>query len=120
MKDALVRLKDAAKLSGRVMINRDATIKRFEFTFEIAWKIMQTIVNLNIKEVYGPRNVIREAAKLGLIDNPKKWFLFLESRNESTHIYHDAIAQKVYKSAIEFIPYVESLVEKTKDYKSES
>lgn len=75
LQDALKRLKAAAKLSGRVMINRDATIKRFEFTFEIAWKLMQTVVGANIKDVYGPRSVIREAAKLGLINDILPGFL---------------------------------------------
>lgn len=113
---ALGRLKEAAKLPSKVVIHQDATIQRFEFTFEICWKIMQTIVNENIKNVYGPKNVIREGAKLGLVENPAKWFEFLENRNLTVHTYKEEVAQMVYKSAKEFIPYVEKLIKSIKRY----
>ncbi len=77
---------------------------------------MQTIANENIKDIYGPKNVLREAAKLGIIDNPEKWFEFLENRNLTVHTYKEDVAQKVYQSAKEFIPYVEKLLISVKDY----
>lgn len=113
---ALNRLKEAVMLPSSNIINQDATIQRFEFTFELSWKIMQTIVNENIKDIYGPKNVIREAAKLGIIDNPEKWFEFLDNRNLTVHTYKEDIAQKVYKSAKEFIPYIEKLLTAVKQY----
>ncbi len=76
LQKVFVRLKEAASLPNEIIINQDATIQRFEFTFEVSWKIMQTIVNENKISVYGPKQVIREAAKLGLIDNPVAWFIF--------------------------------------------
>ncbi|KKS78581.1 MAG: Nucleotidyltransferase substrate binding protein, HI0074 family [Candidatus Beckwithbacteria bacterium GW2011_GWA2_43_10] len=53
MKKAKLLYADFIKASKRLkeiaakpfsMVNRDATIKRFEFTFEVAWKLIKTIV----------------------------------------------------------------------------
>ena len=116
LQKALNRLKEAVALPSKVTINQDATIQRFEFTFELSWKAMQTIVNENKLYVYGPKNIIREAAKLNIIDDPQKWFEFLDNRNLTVHTYKEDVAKKVYQSAKKFIPYVEKLLIKTKEY----
>ncbi len=113
---ALVRLKEASLLPSDNLINQDATIQRFEFTFELCWKIMQTIVNENKKNVYGPKNVIREAAQLELINDPTMWFEFLKKRNLTVHTYEEKIAQEVYQTAKTFVPYVEELLKKVHSY----
>ena len=94
LQKAFGRLKEAIILPRDVTINQDATIQRFEFTFELAWKLMQSIVVENNVNIYGVKTVIREAAKLDLIDDPTKWFEFLENRNLSVHTYKEEIAQK--------------------------
>lgn len=110
LKKALYRLKEAALLPADQTINQDATIQRFEFTFELSWKIMQGIVNENIKDIYGPKQVIREAAKLGIIEDPVKWLVFLHQRNMTVHTYREEIAKEVYVSAKEFITFVDALI----------
>lgn len=112
LQKAVKRLKEASALPAGDSINQDATIQRFEFTFELAWKTMQTVVQENIKDVYGPKQVIREAAKLGLIDDPVTWLDFLRSRNLTVHTYHEEVAKEVYKSAKAFVPYGEKLLGK--------
>jgi len=119
LRKALERLKEASALPSSVVINQDATIQRFEFTFELCWKTLQTIVAANIKDVYGPKNVFREAAKLGYIDNPLQWFQFLKARNLTVHTYKEPIAQKVYRKATEFIPEVEKLLAVVKKHLDE-
>jgi nucleotidyltransferase substrate binding protein (TIGR01987 family) len=96
LKKAIGKLGQAAILPASE-INRDATIKRFEFCFELCWKLMQAILQEHGIETYGPKGSIREAAKLGLIDNPKIWLEFLKARNLTTHTYEEEIAEKVYK-----------------------
>ncbi|MEK7078749.1 MAG: HI0074 family nucleotidyltransferase substrate-binding subunit [Patescibacteria group bacterium] len=116
LQKALGRLKEAAVLPREVTVHQDATIQRFEFTFEMAWKIMKSIVELEGLITTSPRNAIRQAATVGLIDNPSVWLEFLENRNLTVHTYKEEVAQKVYKSAKEFIPHVEKLLIKIKDY----
>lgn len=115
---ALDRLKEASLLPSDNTINQDATIQRFEFTFELCWKIMQTIVSQNKQNIYGPKNVIRVTAQLGIIDDPQIWFDFLEKRNLTAHTYDEKTAQAVYQAAKKFVLYVEELLKNTQQYLS--
>ena len=83
-------------------LNRDASIHRFEFTFELAWKTMQRILKYKGRLINNPRDTIREAAKEGLIQDPKKWFVFLENRNLTSHVYNEEVADKIYNVLPEF------------------
>ena len=113
LEKALIKLIEALDLPD-TEINRDATIQRFEFTFELAWKLMQSLAQENSPNVYGPKNSIREAAKLGLIENPEKWFEYLKKRNLASHTYNEEQAREVYKATKEFIIDVKSFVKNTK------
>jgi nucleotidyltransferase substrate binding protein (TIGR01987 family) len=101
LKKAIGKLGQAALLPASE-INRDATIKRFEFCFELCWKLMQAILQENGIEAYGPKGSIREAAKLGLIDNPQTWLEFLKARNLTSHTYEEEVAEKVYNKVKKF------------------
>jgi len=115
LEKAYRRLKEAAGLNP-TQINQDATIQRFEFTFELAWKLMQELGKESDRETYGPRNSIREAARLELIADPLIWFDFLKARNLTVHTYSEETAQEVYKKAKEFVPFVGKLIKNTKNY----
>lgn len=112
---AVARLKEAAVLPS-TPINQDATIQRFEFTFELVWKVMKTYAMEEGIEVVSPKAAIRQAADLGLIDDPMVWFEFLEARNLTVHTYKEEIAKQVYQKASEFIPHVERLIEKINQF----
>ena len=83
-------------------LNRDASIQRFEFTIELAWKTMKRILQYKSILINNPRDTVREAAKESLIDDPKAWFVFLENRNLTTHVYNEEIAEKIYNSLPKF------------------
>ena len=67
---ALERLKEAATLPSEVTVNQDATIQRFEFTFELSWKLMKSIVELDGLVAESPRSAFRQAAVLGFTRQP--------------------------------------------------
>ncbi len=113
IKNAQKKLKEALQLP-ETEINRDATIQRFEFTFELTWKLLNVVVRESGIEVYGPKNTFREAEKLGLIHNINVWFDFLYARNLSTHTYEEKTAEEVYKEAKLFCDAVEKLIVTTK------
>jgi nucleotidyltransferase substrate binding protein (TIGR01987 family) len=56
------------------------------------------------------REMIREGAERGLIDNPLGWFNYREKRNLTSHIYDEEIAQDVYQSALAFLTDAENLL----------
>jgi len=114
LQKAVFRLKEAAALPPTA-INRDATIQRFEFTFELCWKLMNALVRENGIDVYGPRNTFRAAAQLDLIENPEEWFNFLQARNYTAHTYNEETAKWVYDLVCQFPPLVEKFLEKVKE-----
>ena len=73
-----------------------ASIKAFEFCFDLSWKFLKTLVESDAGFVSSPKAVFREAAKHGFIDNPEEWFKFLETRNLTVHTYNNEVANMVY------------------------
>ena len=84
-------------------ITRDATIQRFEYTFELSWKLLKRYFKLNNNlDLFNVKDIFREAGKQGLIDQVESWFESLEARNLTSHTYDETIANKVYARAKEF------------------
>ncbi len=103
------RLKEMEKYPDE-QVYQDAAIQRFEFTFELSWKLMQAIAVKNGFTTYGPRNAIRNAAQLGLVNDVDEWFKYLEFRNLTTHTYEEAVAEKVYQGIKGFDGLVVELI----------
>lgn len=102
LQNALARLEEAAQLEP-ILIHKDATIQRFEFCFELCWKLMQAVVRFQGLEANSPRESIRAAAQIGLLDNPEVWLGYLEARNLVAHTYNEPTADEVYHIAKDFI-----------------
>ena len=92
-------------------INIDGTIQRFEFTFELAWKLLHAVASYQGKEeeARNPRNAIRYGAYVELIDKPETWFNFLDARNSTTHLYNKAASREVYKQIKDFPAFAKKL-----------
>ena len=86
----------------------DATIQRFEFCFELAWKLMKAVLEYEGIEVSSPRSSIREGWKSGLIVDAETWLDMQEKRNLFTHTYDEFTALEVYRQIKE--KYVSILV----------
>lgn len=97
-------------------VNQDATIQRFEFTFELAWKLMQQIVQENKRSYRGVKDIIRQSAELNLISSPEDWFQYLEYRNLTSHTYKAEIARTIYSQINNFPKSVDELLAKAKDF----
>lgn len=95
--NAAGRLREAASMQGDDIL-RDATIQRFEFTFEAAWKALQLYLQYQGLEATGPRQAIKQAFAQGLIQTPEEadiWLAMLEDRNLTTHTYREALADAI-------------------------
>lgn len=70
-------------------IYQDALIKRFEFTFELAWKTLREFMldQGYSLEILSPKGVILFAWREGIISNEELWLDMLQSRNMSAHDY---------------------------------
>ncbi len=77
-------------------LERDGAIQRFEYTYELVWKTLKRILVFKGIEVNNPRDVFREAALQGLIDDPMVWFTFLKQRNLTVHTYNQDCADEIF------------------------
>ncbi len=74
----------------------DATIQRFEFCYELCWKLIKAYLKYIGIEVNSPRAAFREAFKESLISEVDMWLKMLDKRNLTSHTYHEDMAKDVY------------------------
>lgn len=113
LETAQQRLQDALEKEKDDIV-RDAVIQRFEFTFELTWKSLSTFLKEDGIEFKGIKSLLRDAARIGLLDEPEVWFTYLEARNLTTHTYDLEIAEKVYIKAKQFNSDLKILLPKLK------
>ena len=100
---ALNRLASVINENERRELNeyeRDSVVKRFEFTFECAWRVMKSYAEAQGEEEVGAsRDSIRRAFQLHLIEDGESWMEMIKWRNETAHNYNGEVAD----SAIEIV-----------------
>ena len=85
----------------------DATIQRFEFCFELAWKLMKAVLEYDGIEANSPRSCIREGWKQGLISGAEEWLELMEKRNLSSYTYDEKATWEIYHEVKD--PYIDLL-----------
>jgi nucleotidyltransferase substrate binding protein (TIGR01987 family) len=108
---ALKNLKEALAVQAPSNLERDGTIQRFEYSYELTWKLARRILKENDIEAEIPKAVFRELGRIDWIDNVETWIEFQNSRNETSHEYGEKLAQKSYLLAQRFLPLAENLLE---------
>ncbi len=91
-------------------IVRDSAIKRFEFTFDLCWKLLKVYLNEKKGMVCAsPKECFREAYRQGIIDYDEVWIRFVDLRNETAHTYREEMAEKVYRALPAVLKHFEIL-----------
>ena len=67
----------------------DLTVKRFEFTYEMAWKALKRYLEFLGFEPKSPRATFKEGYSQGLLEDEHIWLEMIEQRNLSSHIYDE-------------------------------
>jgi len=70
-------------------------IQFYETAFELAWKTLKDFLEAEGFIIKSPRETIKQAFQIGLIDNGEKWLEALDDRNLTPHIYDEKIAQLI-------------------------
>lgn len=109
-KKALARLNEALA-APKSDIVRDSAIQRFEFTIDMAWKLVKTC----LEEKYGivcqaPKECFREAYKQKLLSYDEFWLELVDMRNQTSHTYKEEIAQSVFERLPKAAEYMTALV----------
>lgn len=75
----------------------DASIQRFEFSFEMCWKTLKRFLEHEGVRAKSAREVFQEAFRLGwLKEGDKFWYQMLEDRNLTSHTYDQKVAASLY------------------------
>ncbi|MBK1704618.1 HI0074 family nucleotidyltransferase substrate-binding subunit [Halochromatium glycolicum] len=75
---------------------RDATIQRFEFCYELAWKLLKLKLEREGIDARTPRQALQEALQVALIDDGNAWSEIQRYRNLTSHTYNERLADEVY------------------------
>lgn len=116
-KNALNRLNDGImKFDQTNDLLRDGLIQRFEFTFELAWKALKAIFEVEgLIGLNSPKTVLREAFSAGLIEKDELWLAMLSDRNTTAHIYNEQLAIEICNKIIkEYVCELDQLKEQIK------
>ena len=112
---ALGRLKEVVHLQSQRQLSpleKDGMIQRFEYTQELAWKVLKNYIEYQGgEELTGSRDTIRQAFALGIITNADPWFDMLESRKETSHVYdEDTENDLLDKITMTYLPIMQELI----------
>jgi len=108
---ALTRLEEALAAPENPL-NRDASIQRFEFTFELAWKALQEALRAEGIDAASPKRCLRGAFRQGWVDDEEGWSAMLDDRNRTTHTYDEELARRVYAELARYLGLFEALRER--------
>ena len=104
----LVSLEEALSVE-KTDISRDASIQRFEFCVELSWKSAKKVMGTSTA---APKQVIREMAQSGLIEDVEFWLKSIDQRNLSSHTYNQKLAEEVFAFAKSFLDPAKQLLTK--------
>ena len=90
---------DEALREPKTPMNRDASIQRFEYTYEVVWKAaqayMSTVENV---EAGSPTSVARACFRAGLLseEQARAALVMARDRNLTVHTYNEELAEQIY------------------------
>jgi nucleotidyltransferase substrate binding protein (TIGR01987 family) len=103
-KKALAKLGEAVQLDAQRVLSeleKQGTIQAFEYTHELAWKVMQDFfIDQGNTEIRGSKDATRQAFSVDLITDGDKWMEMIRSRNLTSHTYNEEISDEIYKNIV--------------------
>jgi nucleotidyltransferase substrate binding protein (TIGR01987 family) len=94
---ALATLHEALAMPSSVVV-RDASIQRFEYTYEVAWKTLKAyLADVEGVVAASPNQCFRDALRVGLVspDDAERLLDLSRDRNLTSHTYVEAIAEQI-------------------------
>ena len=113
--DVLRNFTSVEKLNIR---EEQGLIKAFEYTYELGWNVMKDfLLEKGNNEIFGSKDAIRQAFKMGIIDNGDAWMDMVNDRNRTVHTYdHENVEIVVNNILKNHISAFENFYSKMKTY----
>lgn len=94
-------------------LERAGIIQLFEILFELSWKLMKDYLEAQELIVKSPREAIKQAFQIGLIEDGHIWIDGLADRNLTVHIYDEKLAEKMINDIVNvYFPVLKKLYNK--------
>lgn len=74
----------------------DAAIRRFEFSIELLWRLLQAVLQREGIRAASPRGAFRGAYAQGWLEDEGIWLRMIEDRNRTSHTYEENMAKDVF------------------------
>jgi nucleotidyltransferase substrate binding protein (TIGR01987 family) len=103
---ALSLLREAMEedLFSLKQLEKEGIIQRFEYTFELAWKVLKDKMEFDgiVLDQISPKAVVRQAFAAKYINDPDTWLKMIGDRNLMSHTYDfvkfEAVIQSIADS----------------------
>ena len=103
---ALSLLREAMEedLFSLKQLEKEGIIQRFEYTFELAWKVLKDKMEFDgiVLDQISPKAVVRQAFAAKYINDPDTWLKMIGDRNLISHTYDfvkfEAVIQSIADS----------------------
>jgi nucleotidyltransferase substrate binding protein (TIGR01987 family) len=105
LRDAMER--DPAQLS---QLEKEGIIQRFEYTFELAWKVLKDRLENDGIEIdkISPKGVVRQAFNTKYINDADVWLQMIGDRNLMSHTYDFAKFEAIIQAIRQrYLPYLD-------------
>lgn len=95
-------------------LEKEGLIQRFEYTFELAWKVLQDLLKYKGYDfMQGPNGTLRQAFEDGLIASHEDWRRMAMARVTTSHTYNEGEVTEVVREIYEkFAPLLKELDER--------
>lgn len=97
----LIEMLDLLKKEPSNKAYKLAVIQSYEMDIELAWKTLKDYLNYLGYKLQSPREVVKQAFAIEIIEDGEIWLKMLEDRNLTSHIYDEAKAQEIIDSVSE-------------------
>jgi len=106
----VVSERDRWVAEGNGDIVLDVAVKRFEFTYEMAWKALKRFLDYLGIDARAPRPVFKEAYAQGLLSEEQVWLDMIEMRNLSSHVYDEQEISQILSQLERYLSAFDSLL----------
>jgi nucleotidyltransferase substrate binding protein (TIGR01987 family) len=112
LKDSLNNLESAvSNLERAITVPRnrelvfEGTIHRFEVTIELMWKTLKRALEYEGLQPKTPRETLKEAFRIGWLNDETVWIDMLEHRNTTSHQYlAEELLEENYDDVVKVTP----------------
>ena len=95
-KKSVKKLAESLKIDDPDELQIDGILQRFEFSVELAWKVLKDFEAIHEVEARSPKETIKEAFSMKVIENGELWIDMIELRNTISHTYDEEDSREIY------------------------